>query len=218
MGKCKYEWQDTDYVLGLFGRTVGSARRSYYAFVKKGANQGRRQELVGGGLIRSVGGWSALKSIRSAGLRIMCDERILGSGNFVDSVLKLANEEYEKKTLFMTKGIGLDTLVGAVAKHFGIGRDIIESSSKQRTISRARSVICYLAVDKLMISGADVARKLNLSPSAVSKLVVRGRMDKLAKQIEKEIFDFKQIITESGSVIGVLEEANVNISPASPYS
>ena len=218
MGKCKYEWQDTDYVLGLFGRTVGSARRAYYAFVKKGANQGRRQELVGGGLIRSVGGWSALKSIRSAGLRIMCDERILGSGNFVDSVLELANEEYEKKTLLMAKGIGLDTLVGAVAKHLGIGRDIIESASKQRTISRARSVICYLAVDKLMISGADVARKLNLSPSAVSKLVVRGRMDSLAKQIEKEIFDFKQIITEPGRVIGVLEEANVNISPASPYS
>ena len=46
--KCKYEWQDTDYVLGLFGRTVGSARRSYSAFVKKGASQGRRPELVGG--------------------------------------------------------------------------------------------------------------------------------------------------------------------------
>ena len=191
MGKCKYEWQDTDYVLGLFGRTVGSARRSYSAFIKKGPSQGRRPDLVGGGLIRSVGGWSALKSIRSAGLRIMGDERILGSSDFVDTVLKQANEEYEKKTRAMAKGLDLDTLVAAVAKHFSIDPDIIRSSSKQRTISRLRSIICYLAEDKLMISGADIARKLNLSPSAVSKSAVRGRMDSLAKQIENDIFDFK---------------------------
>ena len=191
MGKRKYKWQNKDYVLGLFGKTVSSARRSYSAFVKKGASQGRRPDLVGGGLIRSVGGWSALKSIRSAGLRIMSDERILGSNDFVESVLKQANEEYEKKTLAMAKGLDLDTLVGAVAKQFSIDPDIIKSSSKQRTVARARSIISYLAIDKLMISGADVARKLNLSPSAVSKSAVRGRVDRFRKQIENNIFDFK---------------------------
>ena len=132
-----------------------------------------------------------MKSIRSSGLRIMGDERILGSSDFVESVLKQANEEYEKKTFAMAKGLDIDTLVGAVAKYFGIDRDIMKSSSKQRTVSRARAIICYLAVDKLMISGADAARKLNLSPSAVSKPAVRGRMNSLAKQIENDIFDFK---------------------------
>jgi len=68
MGKRRCEWQDTDYVLGLFGKTVGSARRAYAAFVNKGVGQGRRLDLVGGGLIRSAGGWSALKAFRSSGL------------------------------------------------------------------------------------------------------------------------------------------------------
>lgn len=99
----------------------------------------------------------ALKSIRSAGLRIMGDERILGSSDFVESVLKQANEEYEKKTFAMAKDLDMDTLVDTVAKHFGIDWGIMKSSSKQRTVSRARAIICYLAVDKLMISGADVA-------------------------------------------------------------
>ncbi len=67
----------------------------------------------------------------------------------------------------------------------------MKSSSKQSTVFRVRATICYLAVDKLIISGADAARKLNLSPSAISKLAVRGRMNSLAKQIKNDIFDFK---------------------------
>ena len=67
MGKYTYSWQDTEYVLGRFGKTLGLARRRYAAFVTKGIEQGRRPELVGGGLIRSFGGWSALKALRFAG-------------------------------------------------------------------------------------------------------------------------------------------------------
>jgi|LGOV01.1.fsa_nt_gb hypothetical protein len=42
----------------------------------------------------------------------------------------------------------------------------------------------YLAVEKLklMISGVELAIKLNLSPSAVSRSAICGRMDSLAKQ------------------------------------
>jgi predicted transcriptional regulator len=53
-----------------------------------------------------------------------------------------------------------------------------------------RSIICALAMDRLKISGAEVARQLNLSPSAVSKLVYKGRQDKLNKALEEELFDF----------------------------
>lgn len=121
----------------------------------------------------------------------MGDERILGSSDFVESVLKQANEEYEKKTLAVAKGLDLDMLISTVSKHFSIEPEIIKSSSKQRSASRARSIICYLAVDKLMISGADFVLKLYLSPSAVSKSTARGHTDSLAKQIENDIFDFK---------------------------
>jgi len=188
MGKRGCEWQNTDYVLGLFGKTVGPARRAYVAFVNKGVGQGRRPDLVGGGLIRSAGGWSALKAFRSSGLRIMGDERILGNSDFVESVIRRANETYEKQTIAMAKGLDLEAVMAAVLEHFKLDRALVTSSSRQRTVARARAIICCLAVDQLMISGQEVSRKLNLSPSAVSKLAARGRTDDLMNRIRDDVF------------------------------
>ena len=180
-------WQDTDYVLGLFGRTIGLARKSYAAFVQAGVKQGRRSDLVGGGLLRSIGGWSALKASRSQGRGLMGDERILGSSEFVESVLEKAQEEYERKTLFLLKGPDLDDLIDQVAEHFRVDKEVIQSPSKQRNASRARSLLCHLAVNRLMISCVEVAKKLKLSQSAVSKAAFRGRSDSLAVEIEQEL-------------------------------
>ena len=60
LGQRKNDWQDTEYVLNWFSHSTILARRSYRSFVKQGIGQGRRPELVGGGLIRSLGGWSAV--------------------------------------------------------------------------------------------------------------------------------------------------------------
>ena len=43
----------------------------------RGVSAGR-PELVGGGLVRSLGGWTAVKALRGKGDRIKSDERILG--------------------------------------------------------------------------------------------------------------------------------------------
>ena len=191
MGKITNTWQDTDYVLRYFGKTIRSARKSYLAFISKGLAMGSRPDLVGGGLIRSVGGWSALKAVRATGMRVMGDERILGSSDFVEKVLKKADEAYEKRTLAVAKGLDLNTLIAAVADHFEIDFDIIYSSSRQRAVAKARSIICCLAVDQLMIHGAEVARRLNISTSAVSKLASRGRSDPVSKELTQKLFDFK---------------------------
>ena len=40
--------------------------------------------MIGGGLIRSVGGWSAVRALRKMGAYQKGDERILGDGDFVE--------------------------------------------------------------------------------------------------------------------------------------
>jgi putative transposase len=35
----------------------GSAKKRYRSYVEEGISMGRRPDLVGGGLIRSMGGW-----------------------------------------------------------------------------------------------------------------------------------------------------------------
>jgi len=58
MGRRKRQWQDVDYVLGYYGKSVRKARNVYEAYVRGGDGHGQREELTGGGLIRSLGGWS----------------------------------------------------------------------------------------------------------------------------------------------------------------
>jgi len=64
MGNRPNDWQATDAVLRFFGRSVSQARRHYRHFVEQGVALGKRPELTGGGLIRSLGGWGALKAMR----------------------------------------------------------------------------------------------------------------------------------------------------------
>jgi REP element-mobilizing transposase RayT len=191
MGKIKNDWQDTDWVLKIFGDTARKARNAYLKFVAKGVDQGRRPELVGGGLLRSHGGWTALRALRSAGMWVMGDERILGSSDFVETVLKQANEQFEKRTLAQAQGMDLEQLILAVADHLELDPTLISSSSRQRTVAQARAIVSFVAMDRLNIRGAEVARKLELSPSAVSKLTARARRERLASEIADRVLGYR---------------------------
>jgi putative transposase len=92
MGNVKAVWQNAAYITRLFDKHLSMARCLYRAFVKEGITDGKRDDLVGGGLIRSAGGWSAVKALRKAGAVQKGDERILGDGDFVESVLSEAKE------------------------------------------------------------------------------------------------------------------------------
>ena len=70
---------------------------------------------MGGGLLRSVGGWFELKKFRDSAIRIKGDERILGSADFVEAVSKKANEDLQQKYRLAATGLSLDTLVRKVA-------------------------------------------------------------------------------------------------------
>jgi chromosomal replication initiation ATPase DnaA len=111
----------------------------------------------------------------------------------VETVLRRAEEQYEKRTLAQAQGMDLEQLIIAVADLMEIDPILISSSSRQRAVAKARAVICWLAVDRLNISGAEVARKLELSPSAVSKLVSRGRNENLASEVVDRILDYRSI-------------------------
>jgi len=58
MGRIKHSWQDREYVLAWFSDKEVQAKKYYRQYVKEGISHGRRPELIGGGLIRSLGGWS----------------------------------------------------------------------------------------------------------------------------------------------------------------
>ncbi len=66
LGKHEQDWQNVEEVLLHFGKRVDSARRRYRGFIVAGIDEGRRDDLTGGGLIRSAGGWSAVRDLRES--------------------------------------------------------------------------------------------------------------------------------------------------------
>jgi len=67
VGKRDNERQESEYVLRHFSKKRKKAMLVYRQFVEEEKDQGRRPELVGGGLIRSLGGWSRVLSYRRVG-------------------------------------------------------------------------------------------------------------------------------------------------------
>jgi putative transposase len=175
MGKFKADWQDAAYVTALFGEQLSTARRRYKAFVQKGIAQGKRDDLVGGGLVRSAGGWAAVKALRKAKEYQKGDERILGDGEFVRSVIKQAKENFERKYCLKAEGVDLDFIANRAAKVIGIEPHLIWTKGKQPEIVKARSLFCYWATHELGYTQAQLSKKLSISGPAVSVSVTRGR-------------------------------------------
>lgn len=136
--------------------------------------QGKRSDLTGGGLVCSRGGWSVVKSLRKANIHFKSDERMLGDSDFVDLVMKVANESLERKTELRSKGYDLDKLANQVAQIYSIEPDQIYQPGKQPTKVKARGLFSYWAVRELGYKMADLAPRLNLTQPAVSICTQRG--------------------------------------------
>ncbi|MFH1620352.1 MAG: transposase, partial [bacterium] len=174
LGKVKNTWQDFEWVLGHFDRRKGSARRSYRRFIQKGVSEGRREDLIGGGLIRSAGGWAALKAMRRLKIAQNSDERILGDGDFVEQVLAKAQEQMERRYRLQAGGYDLDKIANRVSQVMALELNEIWAPGKGRRRVNARSVLCYWAVREVGFSMAELSKQLNLSLSGVSLAVKRG--------------------------------------------
>ncbi len=169
MGKVKREWQDTDYVLSYFGKNRYRCR-NYQRYVQKGAALGRPPELVGGGLVRSLGGWSEVLVVRSHGEKQRSDQRILGDSEFVQEVISGLDDLVKKNLRLSGQRIDINAVAQQVCRKYNISLGELRSGSRRRDVTRARGSISWIAVRELGYSGADVARYLGVTNSCVVRI------------------------------------------------
>jgi len=174
MGRVKRGWQDRDYVLSWFGKREGEARRAYREYIEEGVGQGRRPELVGGGVVRSYGGWSAVLSLRRSLERTRGDQRILGTGDFVERVLRESEETVRHRFRPLGRSKRIETILKEACEKGKIEFEELRMGSRRGEIPRVRSEIAHQLVKELGMSLAEVARLLGVSTSAISKLMQRG--------------------------------------------
>lgn len=174
IGQCPRQWQNTEYILSLFGRNTSVARRSYSEFVERGISDVERTELVGGGLIRSLGGWVAAKVMRGSTERIKGDERILGDGDYVKAVLANCKQQLERRYQYLARGYDFDWLVVRVAALLSLDPEIITRQGRYPETVEARSVLCYWAARELGLTTLELSKRLRISQPTASQSVKRG--------------------------------------------
>ena len=164
LGNCTFDGLETQAVLERFGATVAIARDGYRQFVVDGIRDGHRADLGGGGLKRSQGE-------RQQYEYESFDARVLGSGDFVES-LHIAAPWGEK----LPKCVPLGRLAEVVAGALGLESATVRKPSKNRLPAAARGKICHLAVFEFGYSGTEVGRYLHLGSSGVSIAARRGEL------------------------------------------
>ena len=163
MGKNHFLWQDTGYVLSWFG----SSRESYRSFIKKGIDHDIT-DLDGGGLIRSSGG--RLEASNTKGIdRVLNDQRILGTGDFVEQLLK---QKIKQQNISPTEHIhAMEDILRRYCTEAGITIKELQGGSRVMPLPRIRSEIAYALTKELGMSCAEIARQLGVPHVAVSKMM-----------------------------------------------
>jgi len=173
MGYVKRPWQDTGYILSFFGKGRGR-KKNYLNFLEQGIALGSRSELVGGGLIRSLGGWAEVMGLRRRRERQLSDQRILGDGDFVETVLTEMDNVGRENLRFGAKRTHLSLLAKRVCSVHKVSVGEIRSGSRRHEIVEARRMFSWLAVKELGYSGAEVARYLGVTTSCVTRAISEG--------------------------------------------
>lgn len=173
MSKRECHWMDTDYVLLQFNDTKRRAGNAYRKFVQEGIGMGRKPELTGGGLVRSLGGWSQVQSAQRKGQKTEYDERILGNGDFVTAIFKEAEEKQMRQFKIRRTGLTIAGIIEKECKTARISEKELKNGSKRMIVRNVREQIARRGVEELGLTSAEIARNLGVCTSTVTRALTR---------------------------------------------
>jgi len=173
IGKAECPWMDIDTVVSQYGGRRKKAITAYRRFVGEGMAEGRNPVLVGGGLIRSQGGWSEVVALRRRGEEEESDERILGSGDFVHGVLQEAEERHLRQIKLRRAGRGISHIIQEECEKRRISPEELKRGGRRVRVSEARAAIAFRSKEELGLCGAEIARHLGVNTSSINRAIAR---------------------------------------------
>jgi len=175
--RVKNDWQETEYVLRQFSEERRKAIRSYREFMEEGKQQGRRLDLVGGGLIRSLGSWSQVLSLRGPGKDLGHDARILGGEDFVRDILREADRGLRRQLRLGERKRSVDQVIKRMCEEEGVREEELRNGGQRREVSRLRAKISWHLSHEMGIPMAEIARNVGVCGSAVVKAIQKMAAD-----------------------------------------
>jgi REP element-mobilizing transposase RayT len=161
LGKASRSVINDSWILPLFSKRSKAARQKYYRFIVDGVGTTPAN--------LSAGGKRASRELDpDLDDHGLFDDRVLGGGDFVERVLRQADQFPAKEKR------SLGELMDLVATYYGIDPSPLSQPGKNRSLALAKAVICYVAVRKWGLKGVDIAPTLAYTPAAVSHAANRG--------------------------------------------
>ncbi len=114
-------------------------------------------------------------------------ERILGNSDFVEAVLKEADEQLERRYRLKAEGFDLDRVAERVATVMNIPIERVWEKNRRPQVAEARSLLCFWPSTELAMSMTELAKRLNLTQPAVIIAVRRG--EKIARENRYRLAD-----------------------------
>ena len=148
--KDELPWLTTEFVLGQFSDDIGRANRSFRKFVDEG-----KTDAEEGGVFDPT----------------HSDGRLIGDDQFMERV-------QESEDAVRRDWLTLDDIISSVCKVYGMKREELSASGKNRTATEARSMVALIAQDhpKLTVTEAAAAFQRDTSSLSAGAKRLRERL------------------------------------------
>ena len=122
-------------------------------------------------MTRSYGGWSAVLSLRRSQDKAAWDQRILGTGDFVERVLRESEEGMDHRISAAERDKRIRSVVDEECEKGEVEFEELRMGSRRGRIPRVRWEIAKSLVKELGVSLAETARLLGVSTSAICRIM-----------------------------------------------
>jgi len=126
---------------------------------------------VGGGLIRSLGGWSQVISLRGSREKMKYESRILGKGDFVAEIIREAEKTVRRYLRAGEINNSIDNFIKEICLKEGVAERELRVGVRTRKYSGVRAKIAYYLSHEFGISRAEIARQTGVCTSAIAKAI-----------------------------------------------
>lgn len=167
LGQEALPWLTTDWVLGQFGASAGSARLRYARFVNDGKAEGHNETFYGG----------------------QADSRVVGEEDFVKAIIK--SKPARRRTP------SISALTSYACRSYGLTRKALLAAGRARRPAEARALIAWLALKTQAASLTALAqifgRDISTLSHALSRIEVRSRKSTtFAKALSQHLYAISQ--------------------------
>ncbi len=115
-----------------------------------------------------------MKALRRSGNRELTDERILGSGEFVERIIKEAEGKIKYQLPIIEENHKKEEFITGICQDENVSIEELKGGSRRGRISRVRARIAIGLVKAHGVAFAEVARRLGVSTSAISQIMRRA--------------------------------------------